>query len=227
MPRLFPQKLSNKLHVLKFLIDVYLLGDILTLGVIVQQEIPPHCGRVVLVVDKEILLIHQPAADILYHREARHTDILRHSHDIVLLLVIKYLLGLGKPRYRRYPVAQPRSLFKLEILRRPLHLLGKHIHRGSAAVFQIIQSLVYYLFVLLRAYFAAAHSHTLFYVMVKAGALLSESGGKALFTGRQHKDRVCLLHRLLYRVPACVGSDIVRVFIVGVERIGNARIRLT
>ena len=55
---LFPEKLCDKLRILKLLINIYFLRDILPLGIIAQQEIPPHCRGVVLVTDKEIFLVN-------------------------------------------------------------------------------------------------------------------------------------------------------------------------
>ena len=93
VPRLFPQQLSHKLHIVEFLVDVDLLRDIVAVGIVAQQEIPPHFPGVVLVADEEIFLVDQPSAAVLHRRDTRKADVLRERNYVVILgFIVEYLL---------------------------------------------------------------------------------------------------------------------------------------
>ena len=79
-------------------------------------------------------------------------------------------------------------------------------------------------FVLL--YLAGTNAHTSFYMIIKARTLFPEISRKDLVTGREHKDSVDLIDRLLCGKSARERAEILRILIVAVKRIRNSRIWL-
>ena len=59
---------------------------------------------------------------------------------------------------------------------------------------------------------------------VKAGTLLADIHGEPAATGRQHENGVDLLHRLLNCEAACERPEVIRVRVVGVQRVGYPRV---
>ena len=217
---LFPQELGDKLHIVKFLVDVYFFGDILPVGVIAEQEITAHRAGVVLVADEEVLLVDEPAPAVFHHRDAGEADILRERNDVVVVgLVVEYLLGIPEPRYRLDTVAQLGSLFEFKVLCGFVHFVGELLDGFLAAGLQVLQRLVNDLSVFLGGYLAAADAHAFFYVHVQAGALLAEIHREPSAARRQHENAVCLFHCLLHREAAGERPDVIRVGVVGVERV--------
>ena len=59
---------------------------------------------------------------------------------------------------------------------------------------------------------------------VKAGTLLADIHGEPAVTGRQHENCVDLLHRLLHSEAAGERSEVIRVRVAGVQRVGYPRV---
>ena len=59
---------------------------------------------------------------------------------------------------------------------------------------------------------------------IKAGSFLPEISWEFTRAGREHKQLVRLLNRLLYGIAAGVRADIFRAFVVGLQRVGYLRI---
>ncbi len=61
-------------------------------------------------------------------------------------------------------------------------------------------------------------------MVIKTGALFSEITGKLPVAGGQHKNAVSLLHSLFHRKTLGIGTDILRIFIIGLQRVGYFRV---
>ena len=116
MPSLFPQELSHKLHIVEFLVDVDLLRDIVAVGIVAQQEIPPHFPWVVLVADEEIFLVDQPSAAVLHRRDTRKADVLRERNYVVPKDVQSVFFDVCAHRLILRPQAQVDGITARDIL---------------------------------------------------------------------------------------------------------------
>ena len=108
------------------------------------------------------------------------------------------LLLLGNAPNSGNTVAVPRRPFKVQCIGCLLHSLGQQLHRLHSAGADKLQRLVQCFTVRLAADFAAAHPHALMNMKIKARALPAEILRKPSPAGRQQKDAVRLLYRLLY-----------------------------
>ena len=214
--------------VLHFLVYINLFRNrICPCAVVFDQKIRTHLTRVIFVTDEEIHLVGYSSATVAHNSNTRKLNVLSQCDNVkIVCLVGEYILTVLHFLNCVYTVTELCGFFKLKILRCFVHLLGKTFYARLTAVLHILYCRVYKAVVFVLLYLAGTNAHTSFYMIIKARTLFPEISRKDLVTGREHKDSVDLIDRLLCSKSARERAEILRILIVAVKRIRNSRIWL-
>ena len=206
--RLMPGELGEKLRVLRFAVQEDVPGNVRRGGVVAVQKLAADLGKVGDLVEKVGQLVQQPPFPVLDHHSAGQEVVLGKGDNVqVLVGPQEDLLGGGDLLDGPDAVPEPGGLLEVQVLGGGFHLLFQGLHRGGAAVADVVDSLVDQGLVLLLAHLPHAEAEAPVDVVVQTGPPLAEFLGKSPGAAGQAEDPVGLVHTLLNDEGAGVGPQ--------------------